>query len=67
MKNKSKTFCCETMREQLEGECPSHPNKLDCPDFVIIKTKSFFGIPIKDGSGSFMLINFCPWCGSKIT
>ena len=66
-KKKPKTSCCEAMKGQIERECPVHPNKIECPDFVVIKTKSGFGIPIRDGGRSFLAINFCPWCGTRIT
>jgi hypothetical protein len=26
-----------------------------------------FGLPIHDGGSSFIKINFCPWCGKKLT
>jgi hypothetical protein len=39
------------------------------PDAIVRfhkKTKDY-GIPIHDGGSSFIEIEFCPWCGTKLT
>jgi hypothetical protein len=34
---------------------------------MLIKTKDGnFGIPVRDGGSSYIKIDFCPWCGTKI-
>ena len=30
------------------------------------KKGGIFGIPIHDGGSSFIKINYCPWCGTKL-
>ena len=57
--------CCSTMAGQLAHKCTKHEPQ-DCPDVVILKYGKGYGLPIKDGGSSFMLINFCPFCGTKL-
>jgi hypothetical protein len=64
---KYQDFCCLDMAyylsfEGLEG------NVEDDTDVIVqysSKTKEF-GIPIHDGGGSQIKINYCPWCGKEI-
>jgi hypothetical protein len=39
------------------------------PDATIrfIKRSKIYGIPIHDGGNSFIRIEFCPWCGKRLT
>ncbi len=54
------------MKNQIEGKCESHPHKIDCPDFVVMKYNKGYGLPIRDGGSSFIIIKFCPWCGKNL-
>ncbi len=57
--------CCEMMRLQLEKTCNEHGP--ECPDILIAKFKNgTFHIPIHDGGGSGIAIDYCPWCGADI-
>lgn len=40
----------------------------DDPDILIFYTDVFdeYGIIIHDGGSSYLIINFCPWCGKKL-
>ena len=55
------------MRQQLNHKCGEHKNNIDfCPDKVVTKKGDVYGLPIKDGGGSFMMISYCPFCGTKL-
>ena len=59
-------WCCEDLQDQTEQFCVLHGD--ECPDLVVIRRSNGrgFGLPIRDGSGSFIVIGFCPWCGSAL-
>ena len=50
--------CCDQMLNALS----------ECKDNVIVYCAKFreYGIPINDGGTSYLLINYCPWCGNKL-
>jgi hypothetical protein len=48
--------CCEGMREAL----------VENVAIVYIPKFREYGIRILDGGTSFMKIEFCPWCGSRL-
>ncbi|MCC9168346.1 DUF6980 family protein [Pontibacter harenae] len=61
-------YCCLMMADKVfqsldeEGEI-----KYGDVDVVINKwDEGLYGIPIHDGGTSMVLINYCPWCGSKL-
>jgi hypothetical protein len=58
--------CCEQMKQQMELECPDHGRS--CPDILIRYIDIFdeYGLNIFDGGNSYIVINFCPWCGRKL-
>lgn len=60
--------CCEKMRLQVEMVCDQHPDPSDCPDAVVGFTPRFreYGLYIHDGGPSRYVIQFCPWCGSRL-
>jgi hypothetical protein len=61
-------FCCREMENQIKHQCEQHPNIFDCPDhlFRYSENHKVYGIIIHDGSGSFIVINYCPFCGKKL-
>ncbi|MBP6758172.1 MAG: hypothetical protein KA133_02870 [Flavobacterium sp.] len=63
-----KEFCCESMKYHIEFKCDIHKDPFDCPDKIInySKKQNVYGIIIHDRGNSFIEINFCPWCGTKI-
>jgi hypothetical protein len=61
-----KSELCECLEYHLKNRCEFHPDPWDCPDVILVKTKSQIGIPIRDGGRSSIGINFCPICGEKI-
>ena len=60
--------CCEKMAMALEHDCEQHETPWDCPDTVLIYHEPFdeFGIPVRDGGASVLLIEHCPWCGVRL-
>lgn len=63
-----KKYCCIDMAYRLIEDKKSKKEDIINYDSVIthFKKGKFFGIPIHDGGSSFIQINFCPWCGSKL-
>jgi hypothetical protein len=54
------------MDNDLYHRCDQHPDRFECPDALIVKNESDYGIIIHNGGESYAQINFCPWCGSKL-
>lgn len=63
-----KTYCCESMKTQIEFKCDIHKDSFDCPDSLIYYSKKdkSYGLIIPDGGSSSISINYCPWCGKKL-
>lgn len=61
-------YCCETMRQQVAHVCDQHPNRFDCGDCLVHYFPEYreYGLIIHDGGSSVILIQYCPWCGSKL-
>jgi hypothetical protein len=57
------------MKEHIESKCEQHEDRFDCPDAIIhfSKTHKTYGIIIHDGGSSYIKIDFCPWCGKKLS
>ncbi len=55
------------MEAHTKHDCVIHKHAWQCPDVTIIKYKKGFGIPVRDGGSSFILIQYCPWCGKKLS
>lgn len=63
---KKKNYCCENMTYHLDKfKELVNPND---PDVIIVYSAKFdeYGIPIKDGGNSYIEIQYCPWCGTKL-
>jgi hypothetical protein len=47
--------------------CDEHPDPYECADNVVVQTESgYFGLPVHDGGSSHVVIQFCPWCGTRL-
>jgi hypothetical protein len=54
--------CCNSMSEHL-AHCTSKNN--DCYiNYIAVFDE--YGIPIHDGGSSYIVIQYCPWCGSSL-
>lgn len=61
---KKSEYCCKMM-ELRTNPCPDHG--FDCGDVTISKTNGTHGIKIPHGvGGGIYVIDFCPWCGTKL-
>jgi hypothetical protein len=60
--------CCKRMATALTMSCDQHDDPWDCPDVAVIYHEPFdeYGIPIRDGGMSYLLIEHCPWCGTAL-
>jgi hypothetical protein len=64
-----KKYCCVDMAYHLIEDKVSK-NKVEINyDSIITHTskRKEFGIPIHDGGSSYIQINYCPWCGKKLS
>ncbi|MES2095682.1 MAG: hypothetical protein V4459_02890 [Pseudomonadota bacterium] len=61
--------CCEMMRTNVESVCDQHADRYDCPDCLVdfSEKQNQYGLMIRnDGGGGMIVIQFCPWCGTKL-
>jgi len=61
-------YCCKQMSFRINQTCDDRTDPFDCPDNLIYRSEEGdkYGIIIHDGGGSFVLIEYCPWCGTKL-
>jgi hypothetical protein len=60
--------CCADMGDALDHGCEMHADPFDCPDTVLVYNEPFgeYGLPIRDGGMSYLVISHCPWCGARL-
>jgi hypothetical protein len=60
--------CCENMTMALDLVCGQHDDPWECPDVAVVYNEPFdeYGVPIRDGGMSYLLIQHCPWCGVRL-
>lgn len=60
--------CCDRMREAVTHRCAQHPDPYDCPDNLVHYAPVFdeYGLIVHDGGASYVMIRFCPWCGTGL-
>lgn len=61
-------YPCIHMAYHANYRCGSHHDAWECPSALIIYLEQYdeYGIPIRDGQGSYWKIDNCPWCGAKL-
>ncbi|MEL7047940.1 MAG: hypothetical protein AAFO75_03105 [Pseudomonadota bacterium] len=59
------THCCQELAVALVFDCDTHADPFDCPDTVIVFHELFgeYGLPIRDGGASYLVLSHCPFCG----
>jgi hypothetical protein len=64
----SASHCCEEMVAALEFACDQHDDPFDCPDTMLVYHEPFeeYGIPVRDGGPSYLVISNCPFCGARL-
>lgn len=62
------SHCCKEMEAALQFDCDIHADPFDCPDTLLIFHEVFgeYGLPIRDGGPSYLVISNCPFCGSVL-
>lgn len=64
---KLQSACCEAMRVNSTPTCSIHPDPMDCPDVLVLWCPTRGpGIPVRDGGSAICIIDYCPWCGTKL-
>jgi len=60
--------CCTRMAARLSEQCGRHADPFDCPDNVIYWSAPFdeYGLIVHDGGTSYLLVEYCPWCGRRL-
>lgn len=60
--------CCKEMQDALTNDCDQHENPFACPDVLVSYAPVFdeYGLIVRDGGASFVIISFCPFCGVKL-
>lgn len=60
--------CCDEMNGALAFTCDLHDSPWDCGDYTLIYHPLFkeYGLMVKDGGPSYVLIDHCPFCGTKL-
>jgi hypothetical protein len=60
--------CCAAMVKALEFDCEQHSDPFACADSLVIynEVMNEYGLIIHDGTESYLLIDHCPWCGTKL-
>jgi hypothetical protein len=61
-------LCCETMAVQLAFTCAQHADPFECGDNLVVYNEVLdeYGLIVHDGGPSYVLIVFCPWCGTRL-
>lgn len=64
----TQTHCCDDMHKALHFTCEQHSDPYECGDYALIYHPLFceYGLIIRDGGMSYLLIDYCPFCGSKL-
>ena len=62
------THCCENMRLHSELDCDVHDDPVECADCLVLYYSGSreYGIPVRDGGSSYVVIQYCPWCGTNL-
>ena len=60
--------CCTKIRFFANKRHEANKNIFDDPDVLLVYVEKFdeYGIIIHDGGSSYILIDYCPWCGKKL-
>ena len=60
--------CCADMAAALDHTCEQHADPFDCPDTLLVFHEIFgeYGLPIRDGGTSYLVVKHCPFCGGRL-
>ncbi len=56
------------MSFQVNKSCDQHSDRWDCGDSVVVYLPYFdeYGLPLRDGGTSMILVQHCPFCGTEL-
>jgi hypothetical protein len=56
------------MAKALDFGCSQHAGPFACPDALVVYNEVLdeYGLIIHDGTASYVLIDRCPWCGTRL-
>lgn len=61
------TCGCEMNAAHLNNKCEQHPDPYDCEGVLVGPPfQKQWGLPVRDGTHSYIRIEFCPFCGKKL-
>ncbi|MFD2248649.1 DUF6980 family protein [Pontibacter ruber] len=62
------SYCCMMMADKVyESLDEDGEIRYDDPEVVINKWDAgLYGIPVHNGGATMVVINYCPWCGTKL-
>lgn len=60
--------CCDRLSEAIAVRCSDHDDPYECPDVLVVYVEKFdeYGLVIHDGGSSYVVIQYCPWCGRRL-
>lgn len=63
-----KLLCCKFMEENALLQQPDDDDAFVNSDKLVYYNEMFdeYGLIVHDGGQSYIIINFCPWCGEKL-
>ena len=66
--DKGHASCCTAMAAALDFTCDQHADPFECGDGLIVYHEPFdeYGIVVHDGGASYVVIQHCPWCGTRL-
>jgi len=54
------------MERNLQHNCEVHIEPAHCPDSLVGFFGDEYGLRIHDGGSSYVVIGYCPWCGTRL-
>ncbi len=62
------TACCDDLKLATAFDCDMHADPFECGDYLVAynAVTDEYGLPIRDGGTSVLLIKHCPFCGSAL-
>lgn len=63
-----RAHCCDAMEAAIEFDCSQHATPWECMDVPVIYNEVFdeYGLVMRDGTSAYVLLQYCPWCGTKL-
>ena len=60
--------CCQDLRQATTFDCDQHDDPFECGDYIVAYNPitDEYGLPIRDGGGSVLIITHCPFCGTAL-